>query len=135
MRGIRCKIRSLKVMRDLKKNHRANIPKDSVNKKRQIKVRSLLPYTATCSEERKRNPLLNRLKSCNRLETTPINGFVKKLTVKTTIAIVTTRGRRITRPVIKYFFMQTCLRYTNRLLLKIGLIFLQPYVIAKFSAR
>ena len=39
------------------------------------------------------------------LETTPKKGFVKKFTRNTTTATVTAKGRRMTRPVMKYFFM------------------------------
>jgi len=43
------------------------------------------------------------LRSC---DTNPMKGFVRKFTKKITMAMVTTKGRRITRPVIKYFFIK-----------------------------
>jgi len=55
------------------------------------------------------------LNSLRKLDTIPTKGFVKKFTIKMTIASVTVRGSKITSPVIKYFFMKVpCLCLDDR---------------------
>ena len=103
--GILWRILSLRFKRALKKNQRAITPSPRVRINKQMRIKSLLPYRMTCFSERKKKLLLRRPKSLKIPEKIPIKGFVKKLTVKMRIPIVTARGRRITNPVIKYFFI------------------------------
>ena len=76
-----------------------------VNRNSEIRIRNLLPYKIAFSEDRNRKFLFTICISYKKFETIPTKGFVKKFTVKTTMATVTARGSKMTRPVIKYFFI------------------------------
>ena len=78
---------------------------------RPIKIINWLPYLMTCSGEKNKKPIL-WIRVCDRREVTkPMKGFVKKLTTKIKIATVTAKGRRIARPVRKYFFIPSLLSF------------------------
>src|SRR6185437_11288594 len=84
------------------KIQRMSMPSAKVKPNNSNKIRILLTYLITWAEAKKPRSVCLRERCFKRAEIIPINGSVKKLTIKLMIATVTATGSKKTKPVMKY---------------------------------